>query len=253
MLLSDIDVDCITTNRCVRDELWTKGVSRIRPHEFLLSPSLEPHRVDLKNCYGGLSLDPYAENKNRRRRHGRFLLLPWSNTIIYRPVGTYHQDKSYNPEDGGHARQLPGLTQRIVENIFLRELIKFDFWNLPISDDLLTQAFDVGIHLISMVAKPGCPGTSSPDHLHKDGEPFTYIHLIGRQNIVGGESVVSDNQKRVLVETILSGFLDTLVVADEAVYHWAKRIHVENGHDYGVRDVLLVDFTPLKADIPAVS
>ena len=92
-------------------------------------------------------------------------------------------------------------------------------------------------------------GTSSPNCLHKDGEPYTYVHLLKRDGIVGGESLVADNSKQPLFEVTLHDLLDTLVVRDETVFHHVKPIRVLPDSEEGYRLVLLIDFTPLKPTI----
>jgi hypothetical protein len=104
---------------------------------------------------------------------------------------------------------------------------------------------DVGVHAIRCVARPGLPGISSPNRLHKDGEPFTFVHLIGRHGITGGKNLVTDNAKQLLVSLTLTERLDTVAVSDKDGYHQVKPIEVAPGHSEGYRDVLLIDFTPM--------
>ena len=130
-------------------------------------------------------------------------------------------------------------------NSFLREMILFDFFNTPFDKAIWSTPVDVGVHEIRYVARPGLPGISSPNRLHKDGEPFTFVHLIERYGITGGDSLVTDNDKRPLVRLTLTDRLDTVTVSDKDVYHQVKPIEVAPGESEGYRDVLLIDFTPM--------
>ena len=74
---------------------------------------------------------------------------------------------------------------------------------------------------------------------------FTFIHLIERHGITGGESLVADNDKRPLVRMTLDDRLDTVTLSDKDVYHHVEPIEVAPGESEGYRDVLLIDFTPM--------
>lgn len=113
----------------------------------------------------------------------------------------------------------------------------------------MERQVQVGVHLIKVIAKPDCPGVSSPGVLHKDGEPYTFIHLVERKNITGGLSTVASNDKATLLEIALRNALDTIAVSDADVFHNVDAIHVEPGYDQGFRSVLLIDFSPLKPEI----
>jgi len=65
--------------------------------------------------------------------------------------------------------------------------------------------------------------------------------------VTGGEIVVVDNNKRIILETILEESIDTIGVVDSKVYHQAKRVVVKSGETEGYRDVILIDFTPMVA------
>jgi hypothetical protein len=108
--------------------------------------------------------------------------------------------------------------------------------------------------MIRMVAFPGKPSVPSPSVPHQDGEPFTFIHLINRRGIVGGNSEVYHNvpvngfsSRGDLIENFtLENSLDTFAVWDKGVFHHVTPVVVADGHDEGVRDVLIIDFTPLE-------
>jgi hypothetical protein len=194
--------------------------------------------------------DPHAADGNRDRRYGKFIFYPWSKKMQPWPMHSYQQSASLNPEASGEARKLPPLTLTIENNQFLQKLTFADFAVTPFDDDAQQYPMAVNVHIIKMKARPGVPGTSSPNTLHKDGEPFTFVHLLKRKNISGGETVVADNDMRTLFTTTLEETLDTVVVRDDAVFHQVKEVFVLPGIPEGYRTALLIDFTPLK---PAVN
>ncbi|MCH8979559.1 MAG: 2OG-Fe dioxygenase family protein [Armatimonadetes bacterium] len=189
--------------------------------------------------------DPYCESGNRYRRHSRFVLLPWLDLLVPRPITQYLQDRELNSKDGGMVRTFERLGGAMESNEFLRELILFDFHHTTFPEAARSMPMDVGIHAIRYVTRPGLPGISSPEGLHKDGEPYTYIHLIARCRVTGGESLVADNDKRSLATTSLMDCLDTVAVSDKDVYHAVTTVEVAPGETEGHRDVLLIDFTPM--------
>lgn len=140
-------------------------------------------------------------------------------------------------------RKFENLEPDTARNSFLLALIDFDFISSPFSAEDLSFPFDVGVHLIRVKASPDLPGISSPDCLHKDGEPFTFIHLIKRFHVEGGRNIIADNDQKFLAT------VETIAVSDRDVYHQVEKIETPHGAARGFRDVLLIDFTPMKPDL----
>jgi hypothetical protein len=236
----------------LRADLTRQGYSSARGRDVLaaLGNDLSWSLAELLGECQALPPDPNCRDGCRTRRYGRKTALPWASILIDRPVDTYHQSADHNPEDGDVVRRFAELTPSLRHNELLRRLIQFDLDQLPLTEAQRSNPIDVGIHLIRMVATPSRPGVSSPNCLHKDGEPWTFVHVMDRYGVGGGESVVADNNKTIIFEVTLGGeALDTIVVDDSAVYHMVRPIRVLTGLDYGFRTALLVDFTPLKPDI----
>lgn len=239
----------ITIKRDVRRELIEAGWSAYGGEELLYSADLSIAFQDLQSDYSELPLDPYSETQIRRRRHSRFVYLPWAGTLTVQPTSSYYQNPEYNPTDGGVVRNFQGLTPRTLGNPFLLDLIRLDFKLVPFPEAVRAAPVDVGLHMISYEPRPGVPAISSPNRLHKDGEPYTFVHLMRRETVEGGESVVADNDEKFIAEFTLKNPLDTFVVRDSAVVHCVKEVRVEPGKKTGMRGVLLVDFTPFKRDM----
>ncbi len=235
----------------IQERLRSQGYCLARGQDYVISEELQRSFHSLIADCQDLPIDPRAiEENNRYRRFGRFIHLPWGSQCLWWPGSSFYQDSALNPEDGGVVREFAGLTKPMVASKFLRELIRFDFSCLPLGREELAQPFAVGAHIIKIVARPGVPGKSSPNRPHQDGEPFTFIHLLARENVVGGESEINDVASEAsLFNVTLSDHLDTLVVRDEAVKHWVKPVEVAPGKDEGFRTVLLIDFAPMFARI----
>src|SRR5262249_50733077 len=116
--------------------------------------------------------------------------------------------------------------------------IRADFAMLPFRRALYDEPFDVGVHVISYEAREGAPAVSSPDCLHRDGEPYFALHLLRREDAVGGGNIVAHASKRTIAETCLEAPFDTLVIDDSQCYHAVTPL------ERGRRVVLIIDFCP---------
>jgi hypothetical protein len=246
-------IGLVKTTVSVKDDLIRKGFSYLKGSDLYLPSRLEQGLLQLQNDAMDLPPDNYAEDRTRYRRYHRFTRHP-SGLLLPQPPDEegyhhYYQPQVLNPVNGGIVRKFKAFSPRMIENEFLIQLMLFDLAQTIFPDAYLPRGIEVGVHIIKMLARPGRAGISSPDRLHKDGEHYTFIHLLERRNITGGESEVADNSKRLLFQTVLCNRLDTLAVRDDVVYHNVKRIYVDPPALEGSRTVILVDLTPLKPDI----
>jgi hypothetical protein len=233
----------------IRQELEGQGFSTIPHSAFRLNQQGVQDLEALQSECAHLPLDPQAKNGERRRRYGSFVITPanGSLTLVFNAnLDTYWQPPALNKDAAGEKRRFAQLTPTMLQNSFLRDLICADFTTLPLNVDDLLLPWLVGVHFVQMVARPGLPGISSPDRPHKDGEPFTAIHLVHRDAfLLGGINRLLDNAKQPLCDKVLLKTLDTQIVRDDAVYHQVTRIEVPDTEPQGTRTVLLIDFTPL--------
>jgi hypothetical protein len=201
-----------------------------------------------------LPLDEYAPDGTRHRCYDRFYLLAPSRPLSRQApeangYNTYFQAQTFNPVNGGQQRRFKALPADLAESVFLHQLIRFDYAQTDFSVAQRSRPIEVGIHTVKMRALPGRPGVSSPNRLHKDGEHYTFIHLLERTNVTGGQSVIADNSLRPVFEVTLEQCLDTVAVRDDAVYHHVEPVHVQPPASQGHRIVVIIDFTPLRPDI----
>lgn len=238
----------LTCSLCPKSELLRQGYCYIPGTTFALTPIQRQGFESIKRHFASLPADPYAADGNRFRQYRRLTLLTYGG-LFPRPgeESKYEQSIELNKEAGGHERRFDPVPDRLANSAFLKDMILFDFENSAFSRSQLNAPIDVGLHFIRLLATSNTPGVSVPDCLHKDGEPYTWIHLVDRIDVVGGESLVADNAKQPLFEKTLEEPLDTVGVVDEMVYHQVKSVHVRNGVCKGYRDVILVDFTPSAA------
>jgi len=244
-----------------RQNLKTRGYSVLLKNEIHLSQDLQLALGCLESTFD----DAPSDGISRKRFYSRYIVGPYTtvDTLDLRPYSSsfmssdYQQASDINPEQYGAARSYSPLPDVAWSNALLREMIFFDLNLMPLSDfwvNARRNPISVGIHMIRMLAFPGKPSVPSPSVPHQDGEPFTFIHLINRKGIVGGNSEVYHNNPVNGLSTpgdLIEGFtlensLDTFAVWDKEVFHHVTPVVVADGHGEGARDVLIIDFTPLE-------
>jgi len=211
-----------------------------------------------------LPVDPYAPTANRHRRYSNGILLPWCRRIEWMPTrmgphGPYSEyyQGDFNPEYLSMTRRLVPFEELVLHDPFLQEVVWHDFdltfWN----EAQLIRPFVVGVHMVRLlVTAPGDKAISSPNHLHQDGEPFTFVHLLKRDNAVGCRTAVGipavagKMPEEVDPETIHTQFellepLESYGVYDPKVSHYVSHLERGEADRPAVRAALLTDFTPL--------
>jgi hypothetical protein len=123
----------------------------------------------------------------------------------------------------------------------LRELIKFDFCQFSPETAAIQKPWEVGIHEIRIIAKPNESGKPTPEGRHRDGYNFIAMHLMRRQNIVGGVTTLYQEGEKVLQAVTLLDPLDSVYVDDTRVMHDVTPISPAN-HRPGIRDMLIVTY-----------
>jgi hypothetical protein len=113
------------------------------------------------------------------------------------------------------------------------------------------------VHFVMMMVEhDGQLAASSPAHLHQDGEPFTFVHLIVRDNAIGAVNSIAppkcaglqpDEVSSALIVTQfeLTEILESYGVNDGKVSHHVSALARGPDPGPGRRGVILVDFTPM--------
>jgi hypothetical protein len=242
------------TNAFRTAELHSRGYAHIPAAELHMSDDTASSLPAFQQAFENLRSD----GVNRKRAYLRLVMLP-SDVELDLSYGSravlgsdYLQGLDHNPEAGGQVRQFAPLDVFTRANSLLRAIVAADarlcrmssVW--PASSNYPMQ---VGVHLIRLMATPDQPGVGVPDQPHKDSEPFTFIHLVNRHGVEGGDTEIfangSDGPGELLFRAALQHPLDTAVVYDPAVWHYVRPVTVAPGYRIGWRDVLLVDFAPM--------
>ncbi|AOR34679.1 hypothetical protein BFF78_29755 [Streptomyces fodineus] len=251
----------------VLSRLLADGFTRYSSESFLSRVEHDDPGMLLKklsDAFTELPADPYGRDANRYRRYGRAVYVPWEHTLMWTPpvddpaagpVTVYYQG-THNPEHAGEHRRFAAVPAEVQANELLRQIILFDAAEAAQSEELRTGLVHVGVHFVKLAVDTAeDEAVSSPNELHQDGEPFTFAHLISRDNVTGGVNVIAPPRcaglrpDEVAGELLQAQFtlespLDSYAVHDPQVSHYVSPVRRGPESRRGERCVLLVDFTP---------
>jgi hypothetical protein len=205
---------------------------------------MEPHWQRLCEDWDHLELDRYLASggKFRLRRYGRYYWSPASDALAALPHERYFQPEDENPYAGGIARTFAPLLPDTVDNPFVLALVRSTFACLPVAGDRQDATWEVRIHQIRIVASAKVPGLPAPEGIHQDGTDFLTLHLVRRQNIVGGESTIYDLDRKPIQHYTMRETLDSMILEDPRIMHGVTPVFPADGRTLGIRDLMGVDF-----------
>lgn len=217
---------------------------------------------EILNYFEDLPEDDYAPGLNRYRRYSRALVLPTSGTMEWLPTvkrdgreyAAYFQGK-FNPEHSASYREFSSIEENIQNNKLLREIIMADYHETFWEEEEMIMPIHVGVHFVKLLVKnEDEKAVSSPDCLHQDGEPFTFAHLIKRENVKGGTNAIGipaikgSRPEDVAEENIREIFelkkpLESYGVYDSKVSHYVSPVEMGDGtEETGIRSIILIDY-----------
>jgi len=252
------------------EDLQKQGFAAIKGSEYGLTKEQNHAFKSLSSYCNELPVDPTDPKRARHRRYRQCLMLS-NGELNPLPLSkdpntgelyaTYSQSSSLNSEQNGTVRRFAPIDDALVGG-FLASLVRADFRVLP-KDFTRSKAgiYLVGIHLVSLRPNLGESAESSPNMIHRDGEPFTWVHLVSKSECTsGGESFVTatsavgkqpcelaDHQLFKRFE--LSSPLDSFVIDDALVAHHVSPVTSESSEKEANRTVALIDFTPLVPEL----
>jgi len=235
-----------TISKDIRNYVDNQGYALIPAKNFEFCTVAKKHLDDFVNDWDDLMVDGFLKDNGRYRfrRYGRFNLNSQDRTLERSNDETYFQSVNYNPLNGGIQRKFASLIDHRYDDEFLRKLIMLDYDSLPIPTEY--HFWQVGVHQIRIIASPDAMGYPTPEGPHKDGEMFTVQHFIQRRNVDGGKFTIFDNKRRKIEDWTQYDLLDSVYLRDSDIYHGVSQIVATNDHSNAIRDILLIDFDPLK-------
>lgn len=211
----------------------------------LLPEELKASWAELSTDWFRLEIDEYMADGGtyRRRRFGRFLLVPSTSELRGLPHGTVFQSRSINRFAGGVHRQFAPLREETFRNACLLAFIRYDFDCFEMNKtDRLQESWEVSVHEIRIEAKGDSEFSPAPEGVHHDGHDYVGMHLVARQNVSGGGSVLYDDSNRLVHSCLLQRPGDTILADDHRVLHRVEPIRSVDPGSPAYRDMLIIDF-----------
>jgi hypothetical protein len=235
----------ITTSYSISSELKNKKYVIVPQKEFIIPEYLNNYKNQFDKDWGGLGKDNYLKDGRsfRYRRFQYFYFLPESGKIVAYAQTPYYQPAEINKYAGDLDRKFESLKSKTISNPFLQELIRFDFKQLPISEEDKSHSWMVDIHQIRTVATAVESGEVTPEGIHHDENDFVWIHLISRENVTEGVNGIYNNEQKLLESCTLSKNMDSIVFWDPKVMHAVTSMHPKDHTRNAIRDVVLICFT----------
>lgn len=232
----------------------------------LTEEQIECSLRQLRAFYAGLPPDRYEPESHRYRRHARAVYLPWEDHFSwlpdldepqYGPVVDYDM-QGYNSEFSGVQRRFPAIPPAIRSDPLIERIIRFDIQQAMWLSGFATSPLNVGVGCVSLtVPDQGGEAVSTPNVLHQDGgeQSFTFVHLMVRDNVIGGVNYIAGPRCVGLLpwelaadlidaEFLLEEPLDAFAVHNSRVSHYVSPVRADRPGT-GRRGVLLVAISPL--------
>jgi len=234
----------ISTRHPVRRELAERGYSLLRAREIDIDDDLRESWLSLSIDFADLPGDEHLPGggKYRRRRYGRFRFLPSSGELKPLPHVDYFQSADINRVTGGTIRKFAPMLEGAFGNPFLRELIRFDFNQFPVSLAEREAVWEVQAHLIRVTASAEEQGHPTPEGIHRDGASYVAVHLAELLNARGGDVSIYDDDKRLLASFRLEDIMDCYFFHDASLWHQASPISPIDEAHQAIRSILTFDY-----------
>lgn len=188
---------------------------------------------EFQGYWDDLIVDNYINgaNKYRRRRYSVFHVR--GDELSLCPHQPHYQSSLYNKVFGGIFREFSSIDWNFVNDVYFKRLIKYFVGiasSLARHDNWRLQA-----HQFRITA----PGLPTPEGVHQDGEDYIFVFLVNKINVFGGISTIYGLDGRILHESNLGVFGDSIFIDDKRVFHGVSKIERTGGGE-GIRDALVM-------------
>jgi len=174
----------------------------------------------------------------RRRRHANFTARWGVPGHVRGPHRPHFQSVVHNRLNGGVNRWFGPVEDAVAESTPLQALLDL---GRGVADALTPgQDWYVEMHQFRIEAAAGAPGFPTPEGVHHDGVDYVLISMIARTNLLGGETLIADDDGRELARFTLLDRLDTAFVDDVRVKHGVTPVQPADPALPSCRDVLVL-------------
>jgi hypothetical protein len=200
---------------------------------------------EFRESWNNLGVDNYMNDggQYRSRLYSVFEYSHTFNKIIEKPGEPHYQYKQFNELNGGIKRYFAPMEDKTKSNLIFVSILDFcvKFFDHLKSD----RDWHIEVHQFRIKANTNFQGLPTPEGIHRDGVTYTFIMLAGKENIVGGESHVYDDQKNYLLSYMLENSLDCAFLDDPKLMHSVSPIKPLSTQKEAYRDTLVITFTEM--------
>jgi len=218
------------------------GFSRVEPAALQQVCGISgPDLLALEKFWDRLTPDRYLLDggKYRSRRHGCFILDRPGDELRAVRHRAHWQPRDYNALHGGLQRWFDPLERAFARAPAFRDLMtglgrvfarrkRVARWYI--------EAHQFRIHTAYGIGRP------TPEGAHRDGVDFVAIVLMGRRNVLGGETRVFKAQGSTGVRFTLAEPGAALLLDDAIVVHETTPIQAISNEAIGYRDTLVLTY-----------
>ena len=213
-----------------------KKFKKIRMNfKFCIEKSNIKLNENIKNTFNYLSNDNFYNNE--RKRAFSLLDITDNNNIKILGDASFYQSMLYNSYNGNKLRYYENISDNLLNDINFKNFISI-FKNTA-SNAMNDSINHMYVHQIRVYVENNNLTNLIPEGIHKDGYNMVGMICINRNNIVGGETIIYDNNKIPIYNKQLEEG-EILIVNDNDYYHSVSDITSHNiDLDYAYRDIFV--------------
>jgi hypothetical protein len=225
------------------DAIASHGFAVLRGAELaaLLGPGGTASLLDeFAASWGRLETDAFMADggRYRRRRHANFSARAGGPGHRRGPHRAHFQAVVHNSLNGGVERWFAPMEDAVAEGASLRALLAL---GQAVADNRAAgEDWFIEVHQFRIEAQAGALGFPTPEGVHHDGVDYVLIGMIARTNLVGGETLITDDAGAELARFTLLDRLDTAFVDDARVMHGVTPVAPMDEAMPSCRDVLVI-------------
>ncbi|MGB0682388.1 MAG: 2OG-Fe dioxygenase family protein [Magnetovibrionaceae bacterium] len=177
----------------------------------------------------------------RFRRYSQLHYDNESHALTLLAHEAYEQPAYINSLNGGFKRHFEPIEETFLEHPFFMGLIHW--LGAAYTKASEHAAWNIKLHPYRIIAGEA-EGEPSPEGLHRDGVDFICSMLVRRSNVTGGETKITDNNRKTLATFTMNDPCDIMIGADARVMHGVSAVARKDPRKpTAYRDVLVIAFT----------
>jgi hypothetical protein len=223
------------------ESVAAKGFALLRGPALAARLGVAPAELDaFAASWARLETDRFMADGGlyRRRRHANFTARRDQPGHVRNPHRPHFQAVVHNSLNGGVERWFAPVEDAVATGAPLQALLEL---GRSVADARSPGGdWFVEVHQFRIEAAAGTPGLPTPEGVHHDGVDYVLIGMIARTNLVGGETLITDDSGAELARFTLLDRLDTALIDDVRVMHGVTPVEPADPALPSCRDVLVI-------------